>query len=152
MDEGLFSHGFWVIYGNYTRARCDIGCAGEPEKHEWIRRSQRNRFKRVESSCSWIIDYESHIFRGTNRKNRSLRAHPFLNVRLFSLVRSQSEWFFVCCRKTLMVWLTISIQNFRSDWARRFEDDVSVCEFDWASKKILSFSNSILRNSRNSIF
>lgn len=123
MDEGLFSHGFGVIYGNYTRARCDIGCAGEPEKHESIRRSQRNRFKRVESSCSWIIDYESHIFRGTNRKK------PFASCTSVF----ECSTFFSC---SLSVWMVFCLlqKNFdgvADDFNTKFSQRLSETLWRW---------------------
>lgn len=85
------------------------------------------------------------FFRETiGKKNCSVRAHPFLNVRLFSLIHSLSEYFFFCCRKVVGV-----ADDFDSNFAviererRCLKDDVIVCEFDWASKKILSSANSI---------
>lgn len=73
-------------------------------------------------------------------KNVLLCSHPFLNVRLFS-VRSFTLSEYIFCLFQKHFWLMCSGVSFFRD--RKLSAEIlwwwgSVCEFDWASKKILS--------------
>lgn len=72
----------WYMETIYVHARVRLSwnVFEERIKHEWTRRDAvtRTNFERVESSCSWIIDYESHIFPRDHRKKKIAR---FVHIR-----------------------------------------------------------------------
>lgn len=112
----------WYMETIYVHARVRLSwnVFEERIKHEWTRRDAvtRTNFERVESSCSWIIDYESHIFPRDHREKKLLGSctSVFKCSTFFS--HSFSVWilFFLLQKSCWCGWRFRF--KFRCDWAR----------------------------------